>query len=74
VEQQPIDPLAQYSYDPDHGPYRVVSGQYSGQSLMALACDDLSSPIACAEVKSLLQSMIKKLLGGKPIYSRLLFL
>lgn len=72
--QQPVDPQAQYSYDPDQGPFKMVGGQYSGKSLLALASDDLSCPNACAEVKSLLQAMIKKLLGGKPIYSRLLFL
>lgn len=74
-EQQPIDPDAYYLYDPENGPYRVTPqnsmGQlFKGQTLISLAQGELSDPVACQESKKLLQSMIKKLLGGKPILAR----
>jgi DNA repair protein RecO (recombination protein O) len=75
ADQQPIDSAAHYIYDPEQGPYRVnpreSMGQiFSGKTLLSLASGDLSDSIVCQESRKLLQSMIKKLLGDKPIMAR----
>ncbi len=62
-------------YDPERGPYRVspqegMAQVFSGQTLLSLGSGDLSDPIACQQSRKLLQSMIRKLLGGKEIFAR----
>jgi len=79
AEQQPIDPDAQYLYDPDRGPYRVLpqegmSMTFKGKTFLDLASGDLSDPVTCAQSKKLLQPVIHKLLGGKQIFSRSCYL
>jgi DNA repair protein RecO (recombination protein O) len=80
-DQQPIQADQHYLYDPEQGPYRIspdsvpasMAGLVAGQTLLDLAEDKLQDPLSCAQAKSLLQSMIRQLLGGKPILSRGLF-
>jgi DNA repair protein RecO (recombination protein O) len=78
TDQQPIVAEDHYLYDLERGPYRVspesvpaqMSGLIHGQTLLDLAAEKLTSPLACSQAKSLLQSMINALLGGKPVLSK----
>ena len=54
---QAVEANAEYSYQIEHGPQRLVAGtaarlQVSGQSLLDLAAEDFTNPRSRAEAKS----------------------
>ena len=75
-------PDALYEYVIDQGPVRVVDPQLHrpargirihGESLMALAQEELISPRALRETKLLVRAALSRHLGGRPLHSRRLY-
>ena len=69
----PIDPRANYVFQPERGALRDV-GQpgcpVSGQTLVDMASDRFERPQTLAEAKQLMRSLINHTLGAKPLYTR----
>lgn len=69
----PIDPRADYVFQPERGALRDV-GQpgcpVSGQTLVDMAADCFDRPQTLAEAKQLMRSLINHTLGAKPLYTR----
>lgn len=67
----PIDPDADYSYDPDEGPRpwhrRPLSPKVSGRALLALASDDAPTAAEARELRALMRGVIRHLLGGREL-------
>jgi len=74
MSDTPIDPDAFYVYRPEHGPVRAEKGsggvQLRGSTLLALARDDYSDPLALAEAKQLMRLLIAHQLGGESLQTR----
>lgn len=75
-----VDECQDYMYYIEHGPVAVRSGHVdshhlviSGRSLQAFEQNNLSSPQARKEIKSLMRYVLSYYLGEKPLKSRELF-
>ena len=71
----PIEPAANYTYDPERGPIRVAAGSsaeivVSGRSLIDLAADDFTDPGTLLQVKQLMRVLINHRLDNRPLLSR----
>jgi DNA repair protein RecO (recombination protein O) len=71
----PVDAHAIYRYRADRGAVRVDGvaeggGLFSGRTLLALACEDLSDPAVCVEARALLRAALDRCLEGKELRSR----
>lgn len=67
----PLDPDADYSYDPDQGPRpwqrRPLSPKVSGRALLALAADDPPTAAEARELRAMMRGVIRHLLGGREL-------
>lgn len=81
-DRSPIAADAVYEYVPERGPVRVDQPELQrrahgvrvcGESLLALANDDLSTPRALRETKTLMRALLAPHLGDRPLHSRQLF-
>ena len=81
-DNAPLVPEALYEYVLDQGPVRVVDSdlhrpprgiRVHGESLMALALEQLLAPRALRETKSLVRAALSRHLGGRPLHSRRLY-
>lgn len=72
----PIDPSMYYVYAPEQGP-RAASeretGAVRGETLIALARDELTEPRTLQEAKQLLRAMLAPHMGDRPLRTRELF-
>ncbi len=82
VNNSPIDPEATYEYVVNQGPMRVIDDERGrsteaimirGSSLIALAQETFSDPLALQQSKTLMRAALRHYLAGKPINSRKLF-
>lgn len=78
INQSPLSADAQYRYMPERGPVPASSGDddgipICGNSLLALAREELKDPTVLAETKRLLRSLLALQLGTRPLMSRRLF-
>lgn len=68
---QPLDPVAAYLYDPEHGPRRMPSGMAragcSGAALLALCADRIPEAAELADLRRVMRSVIKHQLGGRDL-------
>ncbi len=67
----PIDPDADYSYDPEEGPRywqrRPLSPRVSGRALLSLATDDPPAADEARELRAMMRGVIRHLLGGREL-------
>jgi DNA repair protein RecO (recombination protein O) len=74
-----IVPEQTYIYVPEQGPVPVMDGAatghptISGQTLLGLASEDLTSKAVLGEAKKLMRSMLTHHLGPKPLATREMF-
>ena len=69
--EAPVAADAFYRYDPEAGPRRTqLSNAYAGDSLLALAQQQLSTARQRRDAKRLLQQALAPHLGNKPLVSR----
>ena len=82
VNNSPIDPEATYEYVVNRGPMRVIDDEQGrnteaiviqGSSLIALAQETFSDPLALQQSKTLMRAALRHYLAGKPINTRKLF-
>lgn len=82
TDRSPIAADALYEYIPERGPIRIRHPELNarlqgvrvrGESLLALANDDLSEPRALREAKVLMRTLLAPHLGDRPLHSRNLF-
>jgi DNA repair protein RecO (recombination protein O) len=76
----PIEPDANYTYDPERGPVRLPAGAAAdvadieivvrGQALLDLAGDDYTDPDTLQQVKHLMRVLINHRLDTRPLLSR----
>ncbi|MGB9428363.1 MAG: DNA repair protein RecO [Gammaproteobacteria bacterium] len=71
----PVQANILYRYEPEQGPVGVVAADdfgihISGGSLMALAAENLQHPEQLRETRQLLQAVLDRLLGGRPLKTR----
>lgn len=78
----PIDGRAMYDYILDRGPVRLAHPELNrpvegvrvrGTSLLALAQESLSDPVALRDAKALMRAALARHLGDRPLHSRKLF-
>src|SRR3989304_4185146 len=81
-DKTPIDTRAMYDYILDRGPMRLAypelnrpteGVQIRGSSLLALAQESLSDPVALRDAKALMRAALARHLGDRPLHSRKLF-
>lgn len=81
-DKTPIDGRAMYDYILDRGPVRLTHPELNrplegvrvrGASLLALAQESLSDPIALRDAKTLMRAALARHLGDRPLHSRKLF-
>ncbi|MBI5783626.1 MAG: DNA repair protein RecO [Gammaproteobacteria bacterium] len=81
-DRTPIDTRAMYDYVLDRGPVRLAypelnrpteGVQIRGSSLLALAQECLSDPVALRDAKALMRAALARHLGDRPLHSRKLF-
>lgn len=82
LDNAPLMPEALYEYALDRGPMRVADSdvrrpprgiRIHGESLMALAQEQLVTPRALRETKLLVRAALSRHLGGRPLHSRRLY-
>lgn len=82
LDNAPLMPEALYEYALDRGPMRVAEPDIQrpprgirihGESLMALAQEQLMTPRALRETKLLVRAALSRHLGGRPLHSRRLY-
>ncbi|RFA28346.1 DNA repair protein RecO [Alkalilimnicola ehrlichii] len=76
IEGEPIEPDVLYDYRLEQGPVRAgmrPALPIHGTSLLALAAEQLDSPIQRREVKHLMRHALSAQLGDKPLKSRELY-
>ncbi len=74
--QQPLEAEAYYLYYPAHGWLPAKSGQQGaclGEDIMAVAADDVSTPVRRRLAKWMYRTALEPLLAGRPLKSRDLF-
>jgi DNA repair protein RecO (recombination protein O) len=75
AEHRPIEPAAEYTYDPESGPVRLRPGAaaevvIAGAALLALATDDYSDAATLTQSKAVMRMLINHRLEQRPILSR----
>ena len=75
---QKIDPLKDYTYDPERGPMEArhsgLEPIISGRTLLSLAQDELEGNKILAEARALMRLLINHRLDSRPLNSRKVFL
>ncbi len=65
-----IESLTKYLFNVGQGPVAAVNGPFSGKTLQALNCRELTDPQVLNEAKILMRSVIDVYLQGRPLKSR----
>lgn len=78
VEGLAVDTEADYVYQVERGPVRILPADertraLSGQTLIDLAREDFSNPRSLAEAKQLMRTLIAHYTGGRALVSRMIF-
>lgn len=75
--ETPLRPGQHYAYHVEHGPvpaeHYAHAVHYSGQSLLAMAQDDFSTPQTRREAKQLMRQLLQYYLGGQELQTRRVF-
>lgn len=68
---RPLDPCAEYRYDPEHGPRRLPAGSdragCPGSALIALQADQAPAAPHLTALKQVMRSVIRHHLGGRDL-------
>lgn len=68
--KKPIESLKKYVFNVGQGPVEAEDGQFSGKTLQALRCRELTDPQVLSEAKILMRTVIDIYLQGRQLKSR----